>query len=143
MSTHRKRRQRPNPTPPSQPAPPEAAPAPAPKPRNFYSDGFTRGELDLIAAFVQSPSLDDEIWMQRVVNRRLLRYIDGDAAGAGDAPIEVETLVKVAQAMAIGTGRVARLLRDRRALTGEASDTIAALMSAMLDQLSSELGVGE
>ncbi len=103
----------------------------------FYADRFTPAELELVAAFVSDPTLDDEIWMQRVLNRRLLRFVDEQQA---DAAIELETLVKVAEALATGTGRVARLLRDKRALSGEAADGIANAIAAALDELTSELG---
>lgn len=103
----------------------------------FYSDQFTAEELALIASLVQDPTLDDEIWMQRVLNRRLLAYVSGQE---GDQ-IPLETIVKVAEALAAGTGRVARLLRDKRALSGKAADGIAGAIAAALDELSTELGV--
>jgi hypothetical protein len=105
----------------------------------FYSDQFTPEELALIAAFVQDPTVDDEIWMQRVLNRRLLQYMS--AAEAQDEPLALETLVKVAEALAQGTGRVARLLRDRRALSGEAADGLVNAIAAALDEFATELGI--
>ena len=38
-------------------------------------------------------------------------------------------------------GRVARLLRDQRALSGAAADGIAGAIATALDELTSELGV--
>ncbi|MCC6192203.1 MAG: hypothetical protein IT318_24495 [Anaerolineales bacterium] len=120
-------------------APPPAYDRPAnARTHGFYATHFTPEELALLAEFVSDPTLDDEIWMQRVVNRRLLAHVSNTD---GAEPIALETLVKVAEALAAGTGRVARLLRDKRALSGEAADGIAGAIAAALDELSSELGV--
>jgi hypothetical protein len=105
--------------------------------KTFYSDQFTTDELALVAAFVADPTLDDEIWMQRVLNRRLLGH---SQPIEGEPPIAIETLIALAQALAIGTGRVARLLRDKRALSGEAAEGLTNALSNALDELSSELG---
>lgn len=121
-------------------APPPAYDRPAnSRTHGFYSAHFTPDELALIAEFVSDPTLDDEIWMQRVLNRRLLAHVSDNDGGAQAVPLE--TLVKVAEALAAGTGRVARLLRDKRALSGEAADGIAGAIAAALDELSTELGV--
>jgi hypothetical protein len=106
--------------------------------KTFYGDTFTPEELALMAAFVSDPTLDDELWMQRVLNHRLFRFT-GDAPS--DESISLQLLVKVAEALARGTGRVARLLRDKRALSGEAADGIAGAIAAALDELTSELGI--
>lgn len=101
----------------------------------FYSDQFSRDELARIAAYADDPTVDDEIWMQRVLNRRLLQYasrIDPDDAG---------TWIKIVEAMAVGTGRVARLLRARRDLSGEPNDALARVINQSLDELSDELGI--
>ena len=97
----------------------------------FYSSSFTEDELALVAAFVQDIDLNDEIWMQRVMNRRLL-----EQSQSGD----VDLLVRIGQALAVGTGRVGRLLRDKRAISGEAADGIAGAIATALDELSTELG---
>jgi hypothetical protein len=49
--------------------------------------------------------------------------------------------VKVAAVLTTGTGRVAHLLRDQRALTGQAADGLTAAIAQALDELSTELGV--
>jgi hypothetical protein len=112
-------------------APPKAPKTPI---KSFYSDQFTAEELALVTVFIEDVTLDDEIWMQRVFNRRLVAVTQT----ADDVPLE--TLVKVAEALARGTGRVARLLRDKRALSGEAADGIAGAIAAALDELATELG---
>jgi hypothetical protein len=113
----------------------------------FYSDQFTVDELALIAAFVSDLTLDDEIWMQRVLNRRLLAYVapgretGGESDDSAGEALDVATLVKVAQALAIGTGRVARLLRDKRALSGKAADGMAGAFALALQEVCTELGI--
>ena len=117
----------------------DAGPKPGRAPADtFYSDLFSPEELALVAAFVSDPTLDDEIWLQRVLNHRLFHYLDDSEPGA---PLEVATLVKVAEALGAGTTRVARLLRDRRALSGEAADGLAGAIAAALDELTTDLGI--
>jgi hypothetical protein len=111
---------------------PRARPASRRRRPSFYSDQFSEQELSLIAASVEDLGVDDEIWMQRVLNRRLLQY-------TRDEELPVETVVKVMQAMVAATGRVARLLRDRRALGGEAAESIAGAMATVLDEFALEL----
>jgi len=103
--------------------------------RRFYSDQFTAEELELVTLCLEDMTLEDELWLQRVFNRRLAAA----TRAADDVPLE--TLVKVAEALARGTGRVARLLRDKRALSGAAADGIAGAIATALDELSSELGI--
>ncbi len=104
------------------------------KRHGFYSDLFTEAELALVAAFMD-PSLNDEIAMQRVLNRRLMAHANlKDAEGAGPA---TDLLIKLVEALAIGTGRVASLLRDRRILTSSAT----ALVNEARDTVLVEIGV--
>jgi hypothetical protein len=127
----------------------------------FYDDQFNPAELALIAACVQDLSLDDEVWLQRVVNRRLLGLADqlepaaqAEAAQAGsDAPAPqadsdppapedtaLKQLVHVAQALTTGAGRMARLLRDRRVLSGEAVDSLAHSVTTALEEFGQLIG---
>jgi hypothetical protein len=100
----------------------------------FYSGTFTREELALVAAFVRDPSINDEVWMQRVMNHRLVKYVGANALSA-------QNLVSLAMALTAGTGRVSRLLRDQRVLSGEAADSLAEAIAAALDELSAEWGI--
>ena len=104
----------------------------------FYSDQFSADELALVAALVTDPTVDDELWAQRVVNRRLLAFM---RRAEQDEPLTLETLTRVAEALAVGTGRVARLLRDRRALSGAAADGLTGAIAQALDEIASELGI--
>ena len=86
-----------------------------------------------------SAALDDEIALQRQINERLLSLWDRlEGADADETPA---LQVKVAAALTSGTGRVARLLRDQRALSGQAADGLTAAIAHALDELSTEWGV--
>jgi len=106
-------------------------------PDQFYSGQFTAEELALVAAFVAEPALDDELWLQRVLNHRLLHYLDESQA---NEPLELGTLVKLAGALGTGVLRVARLLRDRQALSSHSAEGIQSALTRVLDELSKELG---
>lgn len=101
------------------------------RPPSFYVDGFTAEELALVAEFVSDPSLEDELWLQRVLNRRLLQESQVD---------DLKLLTKVVEVLGVGINRVAKLLRDKRALSGEAGDGLVGAIGKALDELSSELG---
>src|SRR5258706_15636116 len=71
-----------------------------PATKTFYSEQFTTDELALVAAFVADPTLDDEIWMQRVLNHRLMVHANlKDPEGEGPS---TDVLIKLAEALAIG-----------------------------------------
>jgi hypothetical protein len=129
---------------------------PPPKAVKFYGGAFAPDELALIAASLQDPHLDHEIWLQRVSNLRLLRVAtrleaaalsEADALGsseAGDAPpadTALKHLVRVTQALTAGAGRLARLLRDQRVLSGEGLDDVAQSLSKALDEFAQLMGV--
>ncbi len=86
-------------------------------------------------------SLEAEIELQRQVNQRLLA-LWASLEQAVNTEADTQALqVKVAAALTAGTGRVASLLRDQRALSGKAADGLAAAVAQALDELSSEMGV--
>ena len=96
----------------------------------------------LLAGPAGAAALDAEIAMQRQVNERLLAMWDSLEHAANPEDDSAPALqVKVAAALTAGTGRVARLLRDQRALTGQAADGLTAAIARALDELSTELGV--
>jgi len=108
----------------------------------FYSDRFSEDELALVAAFVTDLTLDDEIWMQRVVNRRLLTISTTEGKDPEILQAETETLIHIVQALAIGTGRVARLLRDKRALSDEAADGLLGAIAVAVNEVSTQMELG-
>jgi len=98
----------------------------------FYSGKFTEDELQLVAAFVTDPSVDDEIWMQRVLNSRLLQ---------ASQEADTDTLIRIFHALTVGTGRVAKLLRDKRALSGEAANNLVDLLIQAGQEVLTEVGI--
>lgn len=96
---------------------------------DFYSRIFTEDELLDVArlAAAGDVSLDEEIGMLRVCMRRVLEE--------GMDP------AKTLQLLSRGAGQLARLMRAKRALSGEAADGLAAAFGKALDELSSELGI--
>ena len=60
---------------------------------------------------------------------------------ARDGAITTVTLVKVAEALAIGTGRVARLLRDKQVLSGGTVNNLKEAVDQALDEISAEKGI--
>ena len=101
----------------------------------FYADQFKEGERERIAG-QEETNLADEIWMQRVVNRRLLERL----AEAEPGELTVATLANVVKALALGTGRVAHLLRENQALTGGPTGALQAVIDQALDLLKEEEG---
>jgi hypothetical protein len=83
--------------------------------------------------------LDDEIALQRLVNEQLLSL--WASLGRDDKADDGALQVKLAQALTAGTGRVAHLLRDQRALTGEAADGLIGVIAKAVDELNTETGV--
>lgn len=110
---------RPPPTP-SEPAPP--------LPPGLYADAFSPEALARLAPLLDRLSLDDEIWMVRMINERLLQRLQ-------EGPVDDELLVRLARLLYQGAGQVARLLRDRRAITGDAEEGFAQAMGRVLDEL--------
>jgi hypothetical protein len=96
-------------------------------------------------------TLDDEIAIARVTLRRILALLSADRVhrgpqypGAPDGTTVEMTPLDYARLAALslaGARTVARLLRDKRALSGEAADGIAGAISQAIDELSTEWGI--
>lgn len=103
--------------------------------RGFYRRAFSGEELADLAQFADASALAEEIATTRVVLRRLLLYLR-------DHPeLDAATLARLAPLAFRGTQTVAQLLRDQRALSGEAADGIAGAIGLALDELSTAWGV--
>ena len=102
------------------------------KKHGFYSRVMTEDELQLVAAFCTDPTLDDEIALQRIANLRL--------AGALHVESDSGALTLMYSVLSQGLGRVAKLLRDKRMLSGDAADGIFEYMGLALDELTAEFG---
>ncbi|MBC7224183.1 MAG: hypothetical protein H5T59_07920 [Anaerolineae bacterium] len=108
--------------------PESPVPAPAREPPGLYADAFAPEDLARLAPLLDRLSLDDEIWMVRMINDRLLQRLQ-------EGPVDDELLVRLARLLYQGAGQVARLLRDRRAITGDAEEGFAQAMGRVLDEL--------
>jgi len=98
----------------------------------FYSPHFTPAELARVAEFVRNPSLDDEIFMLRTLNSRVLQLTQA---------LPQTEQREILDIMIRSTGRIAKLLRDKRALTGGSADGFAEHIAAALDEIATELGI--
>ena len=78
----------------------------------FYADQYNAEERERIADASTEPSLQDEIWMQRVVNHRLLARMNNINLDE----LSLEALVELARTVEAGNARLAQLLRDQQAL---------------------------
>jgi len=95
----------------------------------FYSVIFSEREILDVGRLAASGdvSLDEEISMLRVCMRRVL-----------EADIDPATSL---QLLSRGVGELAKLMRAKRALSGEAADGLADAFAKALDELSTELGI--
>ncbi len=84
------------------------------------------------------PGIDEIIADLAAKQQRLSAYLDDLLDSDQATPAEVARLLALHAQTA---SRLGRLLRDRRALSGEAADGIAGAIAQALDELSSELGV--
>lgn len=101
----------------------------------FYSAAIENGEIADLIAYADDLSLDDEIALVRVALRRLV------AAFGADAELDPGQLATLATTAFNGSRTVARLLRDKRAISGEAADGISAAMATVLDELGTQWGI--
>jgi hypothetical protein len=103
----------------------------------FYGRHFTVEELaGLLALDPTAGPLDPEIAAARVSLRRVLAFLSRE--GKALSPGEFAAVTRLAFQ---GARTVARLLRDRRALSGDAADGFLAAIGQALDELGTELGV--
>jgi len=102
---------------------------------SFYNRQLTPEELNDLIAFSGDPTLADEIAVSRVVLRRLLAVLQDED------DLSVRELTRIASMVFNGSRAVATLLRDERALSGEAADGIAGAIGHALDELATEWGL--
>jgi hypothetical protein len=112
----------------------------------FYSSVLNPEELADLILYADDLSLDDEIACARVSLRRLLALLDASTLATYEEPENQRALTPTDYARLTGlalqaTRTIARLLRDQRALTGEAADGIAGAIAQALDELSTEWGI--
>jgi len=103
---------------------------------SFYSRFLTADELaDLLPAAADN-TLDDEIALARVCCRRILEYLQVTTT---TEPADFATLAAVALT---GTRTIARLLRERKIISGTAADELAGSLEKILRQVGEHLGAG-
>jgi len=97
----------------------------------YYARHLTAEELEALSLEAQDAALADEIALQRVLNNRLL---------AAMAQAKTDDLLRIAHLLTVSTGRIARLLRDQRALSGEAADGLLQALQKGAEEILTELG---
>lgn len=106
--------------------------APSPDPSRPADDPeivLAGGDLETMATIIHDLAAKQ---------RRLSAYID---AGWESDALPVAELVRLMALHAQNASRLARLLRDKRALSGQAADGIAGAIAQALDELSTEWGI--
>ena len=93
----------------------------------FYARQFSGRELADLVTMADDGDLADEIATSRVVLRRLLDYLN---------TAEPHEIVTITPLVMQATGRIARLLRDQRLLSGDAADEALGNLAGVLDILS-------
>ena len=112
----------------------------------FYSRVLRPDEIADLVTYADDLSLDDEIACARVALRRVLALLTTDTVSPFEDPANQQRLTatdyaRLAALALAGTRTVAKLLRDKRALSGEAADGISGAIAQALDELSTEWGV--
>lgn len=100
----------------------------------FYDTELTDQELADLVIHAANSTLDDEIALARVALRRLMNYLDKKRE------LPPNEMAAIAPHVFGGARSVARLLRDRRALSGDAADGLLGAIATALDELGSEWG---
>lgn len=103
----------------------------------FYSSAINPDELAALVAFAGDMTLDDEIGVTRVALRRALAAL---SAPTDETTFALADFGRLAAVVFAGASTVARLLRARRALSGDAADGIAGAFAQALDELHTDWG---
>ena len=98
----------------------------------FYSRALRPDELADLVALASIDDLNDEIGAVRVTIRRVLEALDKDP--------NIEQLAILAAHLFSGARTVARLLRDRRVISGAAAEGMVINLTQILEELGDELG---
>jgi hypothetical protein len=119
---------------------------PQPRAHGFYASALDPQELADLIAYGSDMTLDDEIGCARVALRRLLVLLDASDASRFDDPADVQPMTRADYARLMGLAlqaarTIARLLRDKRALSDTAADGITGAIGTALDELSTLWGV--
>lgn len=112
----------------------------------FYSSALDPQELADLIAYGDDMTLDDEIACARVALRRILALLDNSNISSYEDPSDASPLTHADYArlmsLALQAARtIARLLRDQRALSGDAADGLVGALATALDELSTQWGI--
>jgi hypothetical protein len=86
-------------------------------------------------------TIDDLIQDALAKQARLSALLDACQRLATDAPADAAGLARLFSLHSQNAARLGRLLRDRRALSGESADGLLEALGKALDELGTELGV--
>ena len=100
----------------------------------FYSRALAPDEIDDLIFYADDLSLDDEIACARVSLRRILTALNELDNGRNQPQAFARYIALALQA----TRTIARLLRDNRAISGEAADGLCGAIGQALDELSTQ-----
>jgi hypothetical protein len=100
----------------------------------FYSTTIPPDDLADLIALADNITLDDEIALCRSATRQLAEHLHFP-----DLP--PEDYAKLATLLFAGARTIAKLLRDKRALSGDSADGIAGAIGQALDELATEWGL--
>lgn len=99
----------------------------------FYSPALRPDELADLVVLANSPDLKDEIGAVRVILRRVLEAVTQLNA-------DLDHLSTLAANVCSAARTVSRLLRDQRAISGEAASGAIGGLTQILEELGEELG---
>ena len=108
-----------------------------PRDHGFYSTAVEPDELADLVSYAADMTIDDEIAVVRVALRRALSALNSPDPDS-DVSFALDSFGRLAAVIFSGASTVARLLRARRALSGDAADGIAGAISQALDELSTD-----
>jgi len=108
----------------------------------FYSRTIKPDELRDLLTYNDELSIADEIAVARVGLRRCLDYMTkADTQADDEKRLTPDEFAKLLGLALQATRTIARLLRDKRAISGESADSISSAIATALDALGDEFGL--
>ncbi len=111
----------------------------APAQLGFYAASLKPDELADLLTYADDLTLDDEIACARVVLRRLLALLREEPNT--EHPVTNTDHYMLFSLSLQAARTIGHLLRDKRALSGQAADAISGAIAQALDELGSEWGI--
>jgi hypothetical protein len=113
---------------PDEPLPPAPVSSVEPSPLGIYASALTPEEQRLVQQDGRRLDLEPEIWLLRLMSRRLFEAI-------GQEGTDLETVRKLATVLYQGIARVAQVIRVQRTLQGDAADGLAGALAKAIDEI--------